>query len=307
MENQGIGRRQFLACLAATGLLERGRLAAAETSRQPVARMTDRPICAFVKFIQELSFDELARTVAELGFDGIEATIRKGGQILPENVEDELPKLVEALQRQNLEITVMTSDVNDPRDALTEKVLRTAAGQGVKRYRMSYYRYDLDRPVLPQIEEYRKTARELAAMNRELGLTAVYQNHSGARYLGASVWDLQRLLDGISPQEIGIAFDIRHATVEGGLAWPVSWNLVQPHLQAVYVKDFVWDGRRPRNVPLGSGLVDPDFFKLLQKADRSIPVSLHIEYLEKAGLGPNLAALKEDLGKLQRLLGQSAT
>ena len=35
--------------------------------------------CAFVKSIQELSYRQLAETVADLGFDGIEATVREGG------------------------------------------------------------------------------------------------------------------------------------------------------------------------------------------------------------------------------------
>ena len=59
-------------------------------------------ICAFVKFVQTLSYDELAERIAELGFDGIEATIRTKGQIEPERAADELPALVEALRKAGL-------------------------------------------------------------------------------------------------------------------------------------------------------------------------------------------------------------
>jgi sugar phosphate isomerase/epimerase len=265
-------------------------------------RAGQRPICAFVKFIQELSYRDLARTMAEFGFDGIEATVRPNGLILPEQAPEELPKLVEALREHDLEINVMTTNVDRADDPVSEKLLRTAASLGVKRYRMGYFRYDLSKPVREQLEEFRPVVRDLAALNGELGMTAVYQNHAGARYVGASLWDLVLLLEGIPSEQVGIAFDIRHATAEGGMAWPVSWNVVQPHLQAVYVKDFRWNGRRPENVPLGEGQVDPAFFRLLREATFEGPISLHVEYLGQAGLEENIQALGTDLVTLRKLL-----
>ena len=48
-------------------------------------------ICVFTKPFNSLSFDELADRIAELGFDGIEAPIRVGGHVEPDQVEDRLP------------------------------------------------------------------------------------------------------------------------------------------------------------------------------------------------------------------------
>jgi len=290
----GITRRTFLAGTAAATC---GVTSLAADNTKPRFRY-----CAFVKFLQSLSFEQLAETIAEMGYDGIEATVRDKGQVLPERVEDDLPKLMDALRKYNLEITVMASSVNQVDQPHTEKVLRTAAALGVKRYRMAYYRYDMSRPVLEQLRELRPAVRDLVAMNRELGLSAVYQNHSGPSNVGAVVWDLQRLLRDYSPSEIGIAFDIRHATVEGGLAWPIHFNLAQPHLGAVYVKDFIWNGRKPKNVPLGDGQVDPAFFKVLKQSDFSGPVSVHVEYLGNAGVVENREALRKDLHKVRKLL-----
>ncbi len=258
-------------------------------------------ICAFEKFVQSLSYDELGSTMAELGFDGIEATVRKGGHIEPVQVEDELPKMVEALAKHGVNVTIMTSNVNQV-DSLSERVLKTAADLGIKRYRMQYYRYDLGQPVLPQLEAIRPKLKDLVALNRELGLAAVYQNHSGAHVVGAGIWDLHALIKDYPVAEIGVAFDIRHSTVEGGLSWPVHFNLMQPHLGAIYVKDFKWNGRRPENVPLGEGQVDPKFFKLLKESKYAGPISLHVEYLPKAGLEKNIEALRIDLATLKKLL-----
>jgi len=268
-------------------------------TRSAAEPTSSNEVCAFVKFIQKLSYEELAKEMAAMGFDGIEATIRNGGQIEPAAAPDELPKLVEALQQQDLEVTIMASSVNRVDQPHTEKVLRAAALLGIKRYRMEYYRYDLNRSVKEQLAELKPMVQDLAAMTHDLGLTALYQVHSGARNVGATVWDLVELLEGIPPEDMAIAFDIRHATVEAGLSWPLLFNVARPHLGAVYLKDFVWKDGQVENVPLGTGRVDKSFCSLVKQSGFTGPLSLHVEYLENAGIAENLAALKTDLATLR--------
>ncbi len=293
-------RRTFLKGAALTGLALPVACAGLQ-STEPTK--SDRKICAFIKFIQDLPYKQLAETVAELGFDGIEATVREGGHVLPERVEEDLPKLVEALKAVGVEITVMASSVNSLAQPHTRKVLKTAAALGVKRYRLAYYRYDNKKPILDQLDSLKPVLKDLTQFHRELGLQGVYQNHAGASSVGAPIWDLQRLMANYPVKDLAIAFDIRHATVEGGLSWPLQFQLSQPHLGAVYVKDFTWDkNRKPVNVPLGTGHVDPRFFSLLKKSPFTGPISLHVEYLPKAGVAANITALKNDLAALRRLL-----
>jgi sugar phosphate isomerase/epimerase len=293
-----LNRREFVSVALAAGSAAIVQPSSVLAAEQPGKHET----CAFIKFIQTLSYDQLANTIAEIGYDGIEATVRAKGYVPPERVEDELPKLVEALNKRNLRITVMTTDVNRVDQPLTAKVLKTAAAVGVKRYRMGAYRYDLGQPVESQLAELKPVLADLAAMNRELGLQGVYQNHSGATNVGAPVWDIYSLVKHHPVDELGIAFDIRHATVEGGLAWPIHFNLVRPHLGIVYFKDFTWHGRRAENVPLGAGQVDPKFVTQLQKSGYNGPISVHVEYLEQAGVRENVEALKNDLTTLRTWL-----
>ena len=301
MSDPHISRRNFLlsaGCGFASASLARTATSAAESTAK-------NSICVFTKPFNSLTYDELADRIAELGFNGIEAPIRNGGHIEPARVPDELPKLVDALRKRNLELTVMTSDINDPDDPLTEKVLKTASELGVRRYRMQYLKYDFNQPILKQIDEWRPRFNDLAAMNRQFGITAVYQNHAGRNYLGASLWDLRRILDGIAVNEIGVAYDIRHATVEGGMSWPVTYHMIRPHIETVYVKDFIWDGGKPKNVPLGEGLISEDFFEMLKKSDFGGPVSLHEEYLDHRKpelVSTHLAAITQDFAILKKLL-----
>jgi len=295
-------RRTFLSASTGATLATLGTPCSLLKADGPPRTSPSNKICAFIKFIQEMPYKQLAETVAELGFDGIEATVRNGGHVLPERVEEDLPKLVEALKACGLGITIMASSVNALAQPHTKKVLRTASKLGITRYRLAYYRYDLRRPIIPQLDALKPIFRDLVAFHSELGLQGLYQNHAGATSVGAPIWDLRYLMEGIPPAQAGIAFDIRHATVEGGQAWPLNFRLARPHLGAIYVKDFTWkNGRKPTNVPLGTGQVDPKFFKQARAAGFDGPLSLHVEYLPKAGLAANVAALKTDLAQLRRL------
>lgn len=299
MHQQHWTRRDFLRASATTAVLAgltRGSLRAAEKSQSP------RTYCVFVKYLQTLSFDELADRVAEMGFQGIEATVRRKGQIEPEQAADRLPELVDALRARNLDISVMTSSINRADDRWTEPVLRTAAQLGVKQYRMDYYKYDLKQPVADQLASYAPMVRELAALNREIGIRAVYQNHAGPQYVGSTLWDLHWLLKDIPREEIGSAFDIRHAVMEAGLSWPVLFNLMQSHLAAVFVKDAAWQGRELKQFPVGEGAVPPQFYQQLRKSDFNGPISLHVEYLPQGSPAENLAAIRRDFASLKRLM-----
>lgn len=276
-----LSRRTFLKqSLAATAALATSH---APLFSEPISADTRRfTYCGFEKPLQFLSFDDVAAVMADAGYNGIEAAVRDKGHVLPERVEEDLPKMHEALKKRGLEITILTSSIDSIKSPHAEKVLRTAAKLGIKRYRMLWYRYDLRRPIQEQLNELRPKIAELVALNRELGLTALYQNHSGADMVGAPLWDIYGLIKDFNPQQIALAYDIRHATVEGGLSWPIQFNLVKSHIGAVCIKDFVWENRKVKNVPLGEGVVDRKFFALLKETTFTGPVSVHVEYLERS-------------------------
>ncbi len=298
-EQVGLRRREFISGSLLTGLAA---VAAGPLAHAAEAAKNEYRICVFEKYLQDLSYDELADVIAELGFVGIEATVRNKGHVLPERVEEDLPKLVETLKKRDLEVTTMATDVLNPSEPLSEKVLRTAKSLGINSYRMGFYQYDLNKRILPQLEEIRPQVHELAAFNRELGVTAYYQNHSDAKYVGATLWDMFGLLKGIPKDQVGLAFDIRHATVEAGLSWPVIYDVVKPHVGALFVKDFQWDGRKAEHVPLGTGRVDPKFFDIVKADGFDGPISLHVEYLDKEGTQANIEALRRDLKVLRNWL-----
>jgi sugar phosphate isomerase/epimerase len=296
-------RRDFIAQMAAacagTMVLDSNPVFA---ESYPIAKFS---IAGFTKPFQHLGFEETADLVAQVGWDGIECPLRRGGQILPEKVEEDLPRMVQALKQRNLEIYCLATDIRNATDPLTERVLRTAAKLGIKLYRLASLHYDPARPIPEQIENIRADLRGLVALNAELGLRAAFENHSGNDYVGAPIWDIYDLVKGFDPQNLGICFDIAHASIEGGLDWPINFHLIEHYVSAVYVKDFLWKKARDHWdvewCPLGQGMIDARFFQKLLTSTVRGPIVQHIEY--PVGAGRELVpALKRDRETLQTWL-----
>jgi sugar phosphate isomerase/epimerase len=280
-----MNRRQFL---TATALACATPLAFAQTN-------TRYKIIGFTKPFQDLDHEQCADTVAEIGWDGIECPVRPKGQIEPERAADELPKLIEVLKKHGKEITLITTDIVKA-DASSQKLLRLAAQLGIKRYRLGALSYNLNKPIPPQVNEAAAAFRDIAAMNKELGIAGGVQNHSGADRFGCAIWDIWTAIKDLDPRHLGTIFDIGHATIEGGLSWPIEARLMEPHFVAIYVKDARMQ-KNPRAaraewVPLGEGLVGKAFFDWLKTTKFNGPISHHAEYDHGKG--------KEMIAKLQK-------
>src|SRR5215218_4407559 len=265
MDDDGLSRREFLARATAVAVTA-GTLgpAALHAATAPASAPEDWLIAVFSKPLQWLPFADVGPAIAEAGFRAVDLTVRPGGHVLPERVEDDLPRAVETLRRSGLTVPMITTAITDASDPLTRRVLETARKMGVSHYRMGYWTYPPTTDPLRAVRDLKPRAAALAALNREIGIRGGYQNHAGTR-VGGSVWDLGVLLEGIEPDGLGVQYDIRHAVAEGGESWPVTLRLIAPHIDTVALKDHVWakrpDGRwEPRSVPLGEGMVDFDAY-----------------------------------------------
>ncbi len=240
------------------------------------------PFYIFSKHLQFLNYSDMADAAAETGFDGIELTVRPGGHVEPEAVTERLPAAIQAIRRTGLKSDMMVTAIKGLDEPLTRSVLKTASTQGVIHYRLGYLRFSDDQDIFQSLKFYNSQMKELAAFNADLDLTGSYQNHSGTM-VGAEIWDLYHLLEGIPSENLGCQYDIRHATVEGGTSWTRGLQLIRSKITSVVLKDFVWEKKngewRVKNVPLGSGMVDfKKYFDLLKSYQIQVPFTIHYEY-----------------------------
>jgi len=294
-----LSRRELLAGTAA-GLAMMPLTGIAGKNLQPNNKKFQ--ICIFSKHLQWLDYNGMAQTAAELGFDGVDLTVRRRGHVLPERAEDDLPKAVEAIKAAGIKPLMMATDINDPDDPNTKKILRTASALGIKYYRLGKYRYTDDKSIISTLKETKPKIRDLAAMNKHYNIHGDYQNHAGSRYVGAPVWDLWELIKDLDPKHIGCQFDIRHATVEGGQAWPLHLKIISKWIKTLAIKDFYWEKQQNKwravNCPLGKGAVDfAGYLKLLKTLSIDAAISIHYEY-DLGGANHGAKKLTMEKGKL---------
>ena len=242
-------------------------------------------VAIFSKHLQFLQGADLAHAVAEMGFDGIDVTVRGGGHVEPARAAEDLPPLVSLIRQQGLEVPMVTTDIVDAASPHARIVLQTLAGLGIRYYRWGGFKYSDDQPFAGQIEGLHQRSAQLAELNSKYKVCAIYHTHSGVDLVGAPVWDIFEILKDLDPNSVAINYDVGHATVEGGLGgWMDSFRLAQSYIRGVAFKDFVWqrganNDWEPAWVPLGQGMVRfPTLCSLLAQTAFDGPVQLHFEY-----------------------------
>ena len=275
-----------------------------------------REICIFSKHLQWLDYEKMAKTAAEIGFDGVDLTVRPKGHVLPENVTRDLPKAFEAIKNAGIDTIMIATAIGNATDPVNQQILKTAGELGIRYYRMGWLKYDKSISIRKNHELFEANLKKLAELNEKYNIKGAYQNHSG-NSLGSPVWDIAMLLDKINSPFLGCQYDIRHATVEGAKSWPLGLKYIAGHINTIDIKDFVWikeDGEwQVKNVPLGEGAVDfKAFIGHLRKLKIDAPMSIHYEYdlggAEHGDRDPEMpvkdiiAALKMDLEYLKRVL-----
>lgn len=252
------------------------------------------PVCIFSKHMAQFGYVELGKKAKEIGFDGIDLTVRAKGHVEPARAAEDMPKAVAAIRDAGLSVPMITTGLLEASDPAARPTLSTAAKLRIPLWKPGYYRYKFDKPVNQTVEETKKSVAGLAALSKEYGVTAGFHNHSGD-YFGAAVWDTREIIAQLDPKVIGYYFDPGHATIEGGLAgWRISLNMVLPRLKMVALKDFYWEKDKSGKwktiwCPIGQGMVDwARVFATFAAAKYTGPLSLHVEYGDPKDELPNI-------------------
>lgn len=237
----------------------------------------------FSKHLHFLDYGGMSEAAAEAGFDGVDLTVRPEGHVYPERVKEDLSKAVDAIKKAGLQNLMMTTSVRDASDKIQIETLKTARELGFRYYRTDWLWYDNKILLNENLRIFGNQLADLAKLNQELDIIGDYQNHAGAAVLGASLWDVGMLLNNINNPFLGCQYDIRHATVEGGLSWPLDMEHISPHIHSLIVKDFKWEKIKSKwevvNTPIGEGMVDfRAYFSMLKRFKIVAPISVHYEY-----------------------------
>ncbi len=308
MRKVDITRRRILMGAAAGSAAAAGMAAAAPAAK--TAEASGPTICFFSKHLPHLNYPELAKALKDFGFPGVDLTVRPKGHVLPENVERDLPKAVDALRAEGIAIPMVTTGLTSASDPAARPTLYTAAKLGVPLYKLGYYRYGDLTKLDETLDRVKHEVEGLAALGRHAGIQGGFHTHSG-RSVGAVMWDTWWIQRDVDPQWMSSYFDPCHATIEGGSwGWKVGYHRLAERVTMVSIKDFFWEKQngewKIRMCPLGEGMVRfPEFFGMLAAGGFRGPLSLHIEYeiggsTEAARHEKTMAAIERDFAFLKK-------
>lgn len=273
----------------------------------------------FSKHLQFLDYKLTGEMAAEMGFSGVDLTVRPKGHVLPELVKTHLPKAITDIRSAGSQCEMITTSIESVDNAWDVDIIKTAAKHGVKYYRTHWFKYLENKPLEESLEFYKKQIEALSYLNKKHNISGYYQNHAG-KNVGSSFWEIKKILETADLNYFGTQYDIRHAIAEGGHSWENGLKLLQSYIKGIVLKDFKWGKVKGKwkaiNVPIGQGMVDFDaYFKLLKKYKLKPPVSLHLEY-DLGGAEKGLSeitvdkkvvfdAMKSDLKALQKLWSEA--
>jgi sugar phosphate isomerase/epimerase len=271
------------------------------------------PITVFSKIYQDLKldFEQAADLTADAGLDGVDCPVRPGGEILPERAVDEMPRYAEALRKRKTGMLLLTTAILSPATPHTEDILRTAKKLGIRYYRLGSVQVPRDAQTSKQANEIKAQLKDLAALNKELGVTGLFQNHSPwgkTQVVGGDLNELFDIVKDFDPNQIGVAFDLGHALLVHGDDWRPQLEKLKRFIKVAYVKDAKKGGRF---VHFGQGdFAQTGYFTLLKQMGYNAPFSIHIEFdwsdqgrdKTRAAL---LRALKESAGVLREWVAKA--
>ena len=89
----------------------------------------------FSKLLQFLDCKEAGEIAAELGFSGIDLTVRPKGHVLPELVKTDLPKAILDIKNAGSSCKLISTNIESVDNPLDVDIIHSAAKEGIEYYR----------------------------------------------------------------------------------------------------------------------------------------------------------------------------
>ena len=148
------------------------------------------------------------------------------------------------------------------------RCIAAAGAVGCKKLRVAMPKYGGEPGYTALFEKTRAQLQRLAQPAAEHGVKLLLENHMDT--IIPSVSAAQRLVDGFSPEVVGVIVDPGNMVYEGYERYRMGFELLGPHLAHVHVKNARWvrddAGKwRAEFCPMDAGIADiPDFLAQLR-------------------------------------------
>jgi len=224
------------------------------------------PLCLFSKGLAKVGYTDLGEIVKQMGFDGVDLTVRPGGHVEPRLSNVDLVRAFESIAGAGLECPMITTALTSPMDAGALAVLAISGRTSIPLFRVGEWR--------ASTPAYRREIGGLLSIGSRYGIAMALHNYTGEN-AGETDWNVAEALAGFDPKWAGAYFDPIHH----GEKWQEALKPLLPRLRAVAVKDFKLTKTGAVPCPLGEGAMDAGrLFAVLAEAGFAGPLSLRMEY-----------------------------
>jgi len=287
-----MNRRGAISTLTGAALAARDAIA----QQTPVQRVTPevaaahqkagaRPlICVYSGCLARIPYGQLSEIVRQMGYDGCDLTVMKGGHVDPSLYMVDLDRAFQTFQDAGLDLPMVTTSFTAPTQPYAYAILYVSAQLGARFCRLGAW----PPPAAPdataqQVAQIRAAMlhndlAQFAATGRQCRITPLLANHAGS-YPGRSIPEVETMLTGIDRTSFGYCFDPAQAVIEARAAdgWEAALEAALPRLGAVALSDVALPDAVP--CPLGEGAIDwKKFFSVLAAAHFHGPISMHMDY-----------------------------
>lgn len=247
----------------------------------------------FTKPFQSLAIDALCDVVRDMGFDGLDLTVRKGGHVDTQrgNLAAELRNAVNRITAAGLSLPMITSAVLTADDPHAAPIFEAAGALGVPFIKIGYHDYHGFGSLNTSLDTAKKQLDGIEKLAIRTGVCAVIHNHfGGEKRLGASPFLVARLLEGRDPRALAAYVDAGHIVVEGAMgSWMSGLESLSGRVRVLGAKTYGLFPDQPaeaavtqwqiRPLPFDQGLVPWDrLLTCLRQSGFDGPVTFHSEY-----------------------------
>jgi sugar phosphate isomerase/epimerase len=247
-------------------------------------------LLCFPKFFHpHLTMDQLADTMAECGFDGVDVMIRDTAWCNDDDYTRTLPRFAATMRERDLKCYTATTNWTYQNVSGIEDAYRLFADNGISMFRFLMQTYRGRKTYREDFAKARATAEELEKLGLRHKVKVLFQNHGGALFFSPAT--AYFMTKGLDPAAVGVHYDPGNLRAQEGWTNPtLSVDVLGEYLAYVGVKNAGWfllpDSSRDQILTwqrhwtrLSAGMVDwREVLTELRAAEFQGPLCMHNFY-----------------------------
>jgi sugar phosphate isomerase/epimerase len=292
MSGKTVTRRTALGLLGGVAMIAGQSKAQQAAAAKPARRPS---LCVYSGNLAKIPYGELADIVRQMGYDGVDLTVMKGGHVDPAVYNVDLSRAFETVHDAGLELPMVTTSFTSPSQPYAYAVLYVSGLAGARFCRLGTWPGAASGPdIQTRAAVLRNELLQFALTGNRCKITPLLANHA-ASFPGRDLRVADALVTGLDPKVFGYCFDPAQAVIEARSAdgWRAQLHAALPRLGAIAMNDVTLDADgASRPCPLGEGVIDwKEFFSVLAASQFNGPISLHMDYQPRN----DVTAMEKDL------------